>query len=384
MTGTARLAVVFVGWGAVLLSGASPAAADPAAPATPLTTIPSSPSTTVAPPRPMELAPPGSDPFGSPPPPAATAGGQEATPTPPRPEWFDVAGRIRQAIDGWFRAVVEDAIDPVVDLVARTVLSTPDVTAPGRVRDLWLVSWGIVNAVFILVVIAAGLVAMSYQSFERGYAVKELLPRVAVGWISANASLGVAHLAIGFANAASRAFLDQSVDGAGAVASLRQLMVGSLATGGIFVILIALAVVILGVGLVGVYVVRICSLVVLVTAAPLFLATHALPYTDGAARLWWRALTGCLAVQMGQALIFITALRVFFDSDGRRLVGLPVGPLMDLLVVGSLFWLMLRLPGYARRAIFTPRANIALQAVRYQLVGRGVRAAATAAKTAAA
>jgi hypothetical protein len=37
-------------------------------------------------------------------------------------------------------------------------------------------------------------------------------------------------------------------------------------------------------------------------------------------------------------------VRVFFDADGRRAVGLPGGPLMDLLVVGCLFWLMLRLP----------------------------------------
>jgi hypothetical protein len=31
-------------------------------------------------------------------------------------------------------------------------------------------------------------------------------------------------------------------------------------------------------------------------------ACHALPHADAVARLWWRALTACLTIQVGQAL----------------------------------------------------------------------------------
>lgn len=148
-----------------------------------------------------------------------------------------------------------------------TVLATPDFTGPGRVHDLWLVSWGIANAVFVLFVVVAGLVAMGYENFQSRYAVKDLLPRLGVGFLSANASLFLARVAIGVANATSRAFLDQGVSGDGAATTIRQLVVAALAGGGIFVTLIAIAVVVLALGLIGVYVSRDATMVVLVETA---------------------------------------------------------------------------------------------------------------------
>ena len=92
---------------------------------------------------------------------------------------------------------------------------------------------------------------------------------------------------------------------------------------------------------------------------------------------------GCLGVQVGQALVLITAVRVFFDADGRRSMGLPGGPLMDLLVVGCLFWLLLRIPSYAGRLVFNARPNAALTAARHYTTSRGLHAARTAATAAA-
>ncbi len=47
------------------------------------------------------------------------------------------------------------------------------------------------------------------------------------------------------------------------------------------------------------------------------LLTHALPPTDGLARLWWRGMTAALGVQVAQALVLATSMRVFFSSGGR-------------------------------------------------------------------
>jgi hypothetical protein len=44
---------------------------------------------------------------------------------------------------------------------------------------------------------------------------------------------------------------------------------------------------------------RFVVLIVLAAAAPLALALHALPQTDGLARLWWQATAGALAVPVG-------------------------------------------------------------------------------------
>jgi hypothetical protein len=361
----------------VLLASRASAAPSPA----PQPATAPAPAGTTAPPPTTTTVP--ADPFPTTPTTAPASGPEPSLGGNPNPGFFDIGGRIEKAIDDWFSGLVNSALNPVLDLVGRTILSTPDFTGAGRVRDLWFLSWGIANAIFVLLVVAAGAVAMGFETFQTSYAVKDLLPRLGLGWVTANASLELAHLAIGSADALSRAFVGQGATGPGALAATHHMVSAALASGGIFVVLIGLAVVVLAIGLIGVYVVRIATMVILVAAAPLFLCGHALPQTQGAARLWWRAMIGCLAVQIGQALILVTAVRVFFDADGRRAVGLPGGPLMDLLVVGCLFWLMLRLPAWTRRLVFNTRPNAGLTLAKTYLVTRTLRAAKTAAAVAA-
>lgn len=278
----AGVVVVAVGVSVSPALGQTDGAPPPGTTSAPTTTTPavSTPSTTM----------PVTDPFGGWSTTTLPAGGEEdtAVPTDDKPGLFDFGGKVRRAVNGWFRSLVEDALEPVLNLVGRTILSTPDFTGPGRVRELWLVSWGIANGTFILLVLAAGVIAMGHETLQSRYTVKELLPRLVLGFVGANTSLFLAHLSIGMANALSRAFVAEGVSGEGAVATMSALVLGAIAGGGIFVTLIAIVVVVLALGLIGVYVVRVCTMVVLVAAAPLFLAAHALPQTEGAAKLWWR------------------------------------------------------------------------------------------------
>ena len=355
---------------AVALFGASKAWAEPAAEAPP----PDTTATTVDP-----SAPPTSVPGDSAEAPGVEDGRRGGS------GFFDFVGRARDAINGWFAELAKDALNPALELLGRTVLSTPNFTGPGRVRDLWHVSWGIANGVFVLFILGAGVLGMSHETLQTRHALKELLPRLVVAFVAANASLFLAGLSINIANALTEAFAGQGVgSAAGAAQVVATMVLGALAGGGIFVTLVSLAVAVLVVGLLGTYVVRVATMVVLVAAAPLFLIGHALPGTDGAARLWWRALAGCLAVQVGQSFVLVTAVRVLFDADGRRSVGIPGGPLMDLLVVGCLFWMMLRIPAFARRLVFNARPNAGAQTVRHVVTSQAVGAARTALKAAAA
>jgi hypothetical protein len=45
-------------------------------------------------------------------------------PSAAEPGLFDVAGRVREAINSWVRDLVARAITPAVDLAARSVLAT--------------------------------------------------------------------------------------------------------------------------------------------------------------------------------------------------------------------------------------------------------------------
>jgi hypothetical protein len=103
---------------------------------------------------------------------------------------------------------------------------------------------------------------------------------------------------------------------------LRQLLLGSLADGGIFVVLLGGVVAVLAIVLLATYVVRPALVILLIVAGPICLVCHALPQTEGLARLWWRAFAGTVAVQVAQSLVLITALRVFLASAGAPNLGI--------------------------------------------------------------
>jgi hypothetical protein len=111
------------------------------------------------------------------------------------------------------------------------------------------------------------------------------------------------------------------------------------------------ALVVLAVVLAGTCLVRALLVVFLVVAAPVMLAAHALPQTEGLARLWWRAVVACLGVQVGQALVLVMAVRVFLEADRRDVLPLGGGHLVDVMVACCLLWLLIRIPAWAARAV---------------------------------
>lgn len=193
-------------------------------------------------------------------------------------------------------------------------------------------------------------------------------------------SLAVAGLAIEVANAFSRAFLGQGVDPVNATGAMRLLVLGPLTSSGIFFVLIGLVAAVLGLVLLAVYIVRVALVVVLVGGAPVALACHALPQTEGLAQLWWRAFAACLGVQVAQSLVLVTALRVFFASDGRATLGLSAGgSLVDLLIVVCLLWMLLRIPVWAGRMVFSGRGSSTARVVRNVVIYKAIRALGKAA-----
>lgn len=298
-------------------------------------------------------------------------------PEKPDRSFWDLKGKATDAINGWFSELVEDALDPVFRLLGRTVLSTPDVTGSATVGGLWRMSWAIANSVFVLLIVAGGAIAMSHETLQTSYTIKEIAPRLLVGWIAANASLVLAGLAIATGNALSQAFTARAPEADGFNVLLNVLLAAQ--GGGVFAALLTLVVVVEGLCVLATYIVRVATMIVLVAGAPLFLIAHALPQTEGMARLWWRGMAGCLAVQVGQSLIFVTAVQVYFDAGGLR-AAMPGGSLMDLLVVAALLWLMLKLPSYARHMVFSAnRSNFAGQAAKHYVVREGVKATKAAA-----
>ncbi len=294
------------------------------------------------------------------------------------PGFVDIAGRVRQAVNDWFRELVASALTPTLDLLGQTVFATPDLAAAGgRTSELWWVSAGIANTAYVLLVLVGGALVMGHESVQTRYSAKEIAPRLAVGFIAANTSLLVAGHAISLANAVSRALLGQGVDPAHVTDQLKQLTLAPLDQAGMFLVLVAGVIAVLALVIVATYVIRVALLVILVAGAPLALACHGLPQTEGLAHGWWRAFAACLGVQVGQALTLVTALRVFFGADRAAVLGLGTGgQLVDLVVVACLLWILVRLPIWAARAVFTSRRSMLVRLAKSYLVYRIVRGAA--------
>ena len=354
-----------------LLATGTAALADP-----PTTTTPTTATTpAVSVPSTDQGTPPGPGIEVGPPLPAdqggAAPGGQVNVGGESKPAWWDIPGRVRYGIDAWFRGLVTDALNPMLDLVGKTVLATPQIAGQGEVEQIWLISLGIADGLLVLFLLAAGALLMTNETLHNRYAVKDALPRIVFGAIVANASLSLSGQLIGFANALASGFLAGGVDPAQAGLQLKDFIFGAVAGSGIFVILLGLVAAALAVVLLVLYIVRAAVVLILIAGAPLMLITHALPQTDGLARLWWRGMTAALGIQVAQALVLATAVRVFFNSGGRAALGLSVtGNLIDLLVCLCLFWILIRIPFWAKDIAFSGRRTMVGQAARTYVLAR--------------
>jgi hypothetical protein len=356
--------------------------ARPAVASTTTTSTTAPTATTPAPqpisPQPIQVGPGGTT---TPTTPAPGSGGAVSGGTQPSPGLFDITGHIEAAIDDWFRAVVTDALNPVLTVLGHTLLATPNVTAQSRVGELWKMTAGIADSLLVLFVLVGGAIVMSHETLQTRTAAKDVLPRIVIAAVAVNASLGIAGLAISTADALSQALLGQGVDAANASTVLGQLVLGSLAGGGIFLVLVGAVVAVLAVVLLATYVIRLALVILLVVAAPLALVCHALPQSEGLARLWWRAFFGTLAVQVAQSLVLITALRVVLATGGPANLGIAsTGGLVDLLVSACLCWVLVKVPHWVGRVVFSGRRTHGAvgQVVRSVVIVKGIKAAAAA------
>lgn len=323
------------------------------------------PSPTAAP-APSDRAVPNPQPGEPPTPPPADADGLLG--------WLDPVELVTDAVSRWVGELVDSALQQVWVLLSRGLLVNPEVTAVPRVRELWQLSLGVADAMFVLAVLVGGLYVMNHETVQTRYGLGDILPRLAIGGLSANLSLLLVDPALQLGNAVSLALTGPA--GAAGTDALRDLLVGAIGGlgGNLFAQLAAGAVAVVGLVLAFTYVVRVAVLVVLVVGAPVALACHAVPALAGAARLWCRALAACIAIPIVQALVLSTAVEVWAGEAGLGLLGVDdASALVTLLVVGCLLWVLARVPVWASRQVATPRSGLVVSTLKYYVVGRTIR-----------
>jgi hypothetical protein len=265
---------------------------------------------------------------------------------------LDFGCYVSNAITSWFAGLVKSAVNPLLALIGRTALSTPQPDSIAAVRSLWSTGLGIADACYGLLVLVGGIIVMSHETLQTSYSAKEIAPRIVIGFVTANLSMVLMSKAIDLANGLSAAFTAGGVDPQSAATALMTTLGNSISSGGIFLILISLAGVVLALVLAAVYVIRLMAIVLLAAAAPLCLALYALPQTAWAAAWWWRALTAALAIQVAQALVMTAAVEVFFSPGW--LPGDISSTLGQTLVTLCLLYILMRIPFWVARPVLSP------------------------------
>ncbi|MEJ3741816.1 conjugal transfer protein TrbL family protein [Actinomycetes bacterium KLBMP 9797] len=281
-------------------------------------------------------------------------------------------------------------------LLATTAFTSPDVTVLPQVAAITSKAQTVVNVSFVLAVITAGITVMTHETVQVRYGIGELLPRLVVGFIASNFSTPLCKQLIVTANALTRALTGEGVGSQDSFAHLLRVITDAMEDPANAFLLAVIGLILAGLTamLLVTWLVRIGVLIVLVGIAPVALACHATPYTDGAARLWWRSILGLLATVLLQALALHTTLDIFLSSDANLpALGLPQDTgILNLFIIICLLWTVVKIPGLMRRYVMGGggQHNIAGLLVRMVLVqqlsrvfriprfGRGSRAAAAA------
>ena len=280
----------------------------------------------------------------------------------------------------WLAEQVTDLLGGLLAFLASSLLLSPDVTVLPQVTSIAGKGALVVNACFIMAIIAAGIAIMTGDSLEIRYGVKELVPRLVVAFALSAFSVPLTGQLIAVANALTLSMTGGSAPTTETVEFVRARLTAALTdtSSGLLLTIIGLMIAVLMFMLVGSWLTRIGVLLILAGITPVALACYATPWTQGAADLWWRTVLGCLATPTLQAVAFSTGIDLLLDpaSNLPILLGLPGSDTVNLMLVIVVLEITVKIPSVMRRAVMRKGSpnigGVVLRAVFIQGITRRV------------
>ncbi|MGW1913240.1 hypothetical protein ACWCQS_21520 [Streptomyces sp. NPDC002076] len=277
------------------------------------------------------------------------------------------------AVTSFLGTLIEQIMKPARELLADTLLATPDVTKHADIKRLWTWMLSITAGIYVLFVTAGGITVMGYETVQNRYALRQIAPRLLLGMVAAASSLTVMGKAISLSNALAHAIMATDMADAGQGMVERVLPFALFGATGLqlYLIILALVTTVLVLAVLIGFLVRVAVMALLAAFAPLMLACHAHPLTDPVARLWWRGLAGCLVIQVAQSMTFILSLKLFF-APGATALGIPKSDQLGTMLAGvALFWALFKIPGWTLQVVLrgtpvrNPHAPTGLRVLRH-------------------
>jgi hypothetical protein len=253
---------------------------------------------------------------------------------------MDLTAQIIDAMTAWLQTVATALITAAFAAVGQLIFSTPALDQIPEVQATWSLVQAIANSLFGLAILAAGILVMASGTVESRYSAKLLITRLALAAIGANASLALTGALIQLDNALVAGLLGPDPS-ARTVSDLVAAIHGVHPVNQYVSVIVGLWAAALAMFLVALYIGRDLALLLATVAAPLALATYALPQTDEIARLWVRAFLALLFVQVVQAVLVLVALQLLRRTDW---LGGAASDLISGLMLIALLYLLFKLP----------------------------------------
>jgi hypothetical protein len=253
---------------------------------------------------------------------------------------MDVTSQVIEAINAWLQSLAEHLVRPALAAASTLLFQTPQFDSIPEVGRSWALVRDVADGLFVVALVAAGIMVMAAGGVESRYSAKVLLPRIALAAIAANASLAVCGGLIRLDNALVSGLLGPD-PGNQMFSQLSAMVEAPHVADQVVGSLVGLAAAALAILLVALYLGRDLVLIVGTVLAPLALATYALPQTDEIARLWWRVYASLLFVQVIQAVLVEVGMQLVRHTDW---LGGPASDLTSGLVIITLLYLLFKLP----------------------------------------
>ncbi|THV35707.1 hypothetical protein [Glycomyces buryatensis] len=195
----------------------------------------------------------------------------------------------------------------------------------------------LVMGVYGLLVCVGGVIVMTSESLQERYSAREIVPRLIAGFLlssfSPNIVWFIQDLNIDFVAAFT---LGETMGDSEHGADFLDIL--AIEARSIPITLIDLVVAFLK--LIGAFVLWLCMLTrniawfVVAVFAPVALACHALPFSEGVAWLWWRMLWACFGSSVGQAALIWVWANIYTDLDDIEVLGYySLGPFYLLVLI---------------------------------------------------
>jgi hypothetical protein len=253
---------------------------------------------------------------------------------------MDVTSQVIDAINGWLQSLAEHLLRPALAAAGQLLFQTPTFDSIPEVSRTWAVVRDLTDGLFVIALLAAGVIVMASGTFESRYSAKALVPRIVLAAIAANASLALCGALIKLDNALISGVVGPD-PGTTTFDQLASMVQGPHISDQVVGSLVGLGAAVLAILLVGLYIGRDIVLVVATVLSPLALATYALPQTDEIARIWWRVFSALLFVQLIEAILVELGLELLRHTDW---LGGPTSDLVSGLVLITLLFLLFKIP----------------------------------------